>query len=96
MSWKERIEAAKIEGSFSHQDLRDAGEFGSCAVGEVLNKVGVKPSYVGCYPPLWDAGFSMYSAVIKQNMLTAEVVYAQIQQLGALLEIGMLEREVSV
>lgn len=34
MKWRERVQAARERGTFSVQDRRDVGEWGTCMVGE--------------------------------------------------------------
>ena len=71
MTWKQRIERAARNNSFAVADLRCAGDFHSCAVGEIF---GDEHTYLMKNPEMV-LGLAFYDAVRSDNVRLAGKIH---------------------
>jgi hypothetical protein len=74
-TWRERIMEARARGTFTRDDRRLAGPFGTCMVGECQERFGVSVMSLTLEPPyqsLTYAGAQFFSAVNRDDFDAAE------------------------
>ena len=85
MTWKGRIEAAKIAGAFTAEDQRLASYWHTCAVSEAEAVYGVNIYTIGdddVYYAGTDMGKAFAAAVSLNNVRDAETLYESIMKLA--------------
>ena len=86
MNWNARLERATKRGHFTDSNLRLAGSWLTCAVGERARHLGKAP--LSDEDPdipykIEAAGMAFFDAVCRNNVPEARKLYARIQRWGA-------------
>jgi len=82
-TWRERVVRARIRGHFVAQDRAWAGQWSTCAVGELARRLRLELARLDsggpADPKLGRLGTSFFAAVLANDVLRAETSLTQIE-----------------